>query len=480
MPADNNVGPYRILRLINRGGQGSVYLGYDRRLRRRVAIKIHSLPAQRTARRRLLSEARLVAAIHSSKVVQVHDLIESREHLALVMEYVPGCDLEEFLAVQRPSLASVLTIGADIAGALAAARAQHIVHGDLKAGNVLISDAGRAKLTDFGIARRSAGTRSRQLTAGSHSALSPEQYHGLALDVRADLFALGCLLYRMLTGVQPFFRGGGLDIGLLLECSPRPVRELVANELELPPALEELVNELLQKDPQDRPENTLRVRQVLRNLSRDIPLAACDSLLQQARPCFRRESPEDIPPLVPPDLGRDGRSRLTANGIGETPFAYRLARLGWSSRIAVGLLAAVLLGIPLALVLQAGQTRVHIERPTLVVATDRDLPREISSRWLAGEVEAALAEQLGDVRISGPLGSRRDNTLLVGIDPESEQPAPAEQVQIDLRCFDGLCVFAVAREHAGARVNQQAMLFPDMPIARWRDIIRSTTLALYD
>ncbi len=90
MAVDNRVGPYRILRLINRGGQGSVYLGYDKRLHRRVAIKIYRLPARRAARKSLLREAQLIASIQSPKVVQIHDVIESSEHLALVMEYVPG------------------------------------------------------------------------------------------------------------------------------------------------------------------------------------------------------------------------------------------------------------------------------------------------------------------------------------------------------------------------------------------------------
>lgn len=126
---DNFVGPYRILRLIKQGGQGSVYLGYDKRLHRRVAIR-YSLPSTRAARRQLLREARTVASIQSHKVVQIHDVIESSTHLAMVMEYVPGCSLEDFLTAV-PSLASVLTVGTDVAGALALARQNHIVHGDV-------------------------------------------------------------------------------------------------------------------------------------------------------------------------------------------------------------------------------------------------------------------------------------------------------------------------------------------------------------
>ena len=128
MVGDARVGPYRIIRLVNRGGQGSVYLGYDKRLQRRVAIKVYPLPVQRNSRRQLLKEARVVASLDSPRIVQIYDVIESQEHIAMVMEYVPGCDLEEFLTAVRPSLASILVIAGDLAAALSVARQQQIVH----------------------------------------------------------------------------------------------------------------------------------------------------------------------------------------------------------------------------------------------------------------------------------------------------------------------------------------------------------------
>ena len=98
----DHVGPYRILRHLKKGGQGNVFLGYDARLHRKVAIKIYRLPPSRAGRRLLLKEARLVADIQSPRVVAIHDVIESDEHLALVMEYVAGCTLEEFLNDTHP------------------------------------------------------------------------------------------------------------------------------------------------------------------------------------------------------------------------------------------------------------------------------------------------------------------------------------------------------------------------------------------
>jgi serine/threonine protein kinase len=476
---DNYVGPYRILRLINRGGQGSVYLGYDKRLHRKVAIKIYTMPSQRVARKRLLREAQLVAGIDSVKVVRIHDVIESRAHLALVMEYVPGCDLEEFLGAVRPSLASVLTIGADIAGALAVAGQRHIVHGDLKPGNILITESGRAKLSDFGISRNKGETPSRQWAAGSLSALSPEQFLGQPLDERTDLFSLGILLYRMLAGEHPFFREGVLEPHLLLSGSPRPLEELAPPEMALPTPLADLVSELLHKDPQCRPVNTRRVRQVLRAVSRDIPLAASNSLSHEARPCFRLESAEDIPPLVPADLGRAGRSRLAPGNSISARLRYRLAGFSRFAQCAMVVGVVAVAGVPLVTALTGGQTPVRFAEPTFTLSTSAYLPAEVSRRWLLHEVKSTLAEQLGPLRVIGEVGAPTPTTLNSPSVKREKLPEPEEEFQIALRCTVDLCVFELSRVHDEARYNRQGLLFPDSSLAQWRDVVRSTTQALY-
>ena len=473
MAGDTMVGPYRILRLINRGGQGSVYLGYDKRLQRRVAIKIYPLPEGRDARRNLLREAQLVASIHSPKVVQIHDVIESSDHLALVMEYVPGCDLNEFLASVRPSLASVLTIGADIAGALSAARQQHSVHGDLKAANVLIAANGRAKLTDFGIARCPA---SGKAVSGSLSALSPEQFLEKPVDERSDLFALGCLLYRMLGGIHPFMREGELDVKMLLEGAPQPLEELVPADAQLPGELVALVTALLQKNPQDRPTNPRVVRQVLRQVARTVPLAATNSLLAEAQACFRPESADDIPPAVPAGLGREGRSRLS--GVGDSRVSLLGRQPAW--RLAAGVAALVLVaGLGISLGLSPAETRIHIDAPVVRLAREVQLPRDVSGHWLVEEVTRAVSERLGPLRVTGPVGATPVTTLYADPTMRELQALPAEEMQLDLRCQQLLCVFAVSRTAQGQQANRQAVLFPDMSLEQWREIVRSTTLALY-
>jgi eukaryotic-like serine/threonine-protein kinase len=476
---DNFVGPYRILRLINQGGQGSVYLGYDKRLHRRVAIKIYRLPATRAARKQLLREARLVASIHSPKVVQIHDVIESGAHLAMVMEYVSGCSLEDFLAKVRPSLASVLTIGADVAGALALARQNHIVHGDVKAANVLITETGRAKLTDFGISRSTADGRSSRWAAGSLSALSPEQFLGKPLDERADLFALGVLLYRMLCGEQPFFTKGQLDPRLLLERSPKPMADIVSGDVELPDPLVNIIAALLEKDPQHRPPNTRRVRQVFRAVLRSLPMSAGNSLLREARPCFRPEAPEDIPPLIPEGLGQQGRSALLPSGTKAAQFWHRLKTLRWPARSALAITLVLLAGVPVVIALRNTVTPVRFIAPQITLSKDSILRGGLSREWLVLQVRQALVEQLENIRIVGPLGAFPRTVFYSGGEPRNWNEAPELSIEISLRCVESVCVFSVSREQAGDRFKRQGVLLAQMSVQDWRDIVHDTTLELY-
>ncbi|MCB1689849.1 MAG: serine/threonine protein kinase [Halioglobus sp.] len=476
---DSFVGPYRILRLIKEGGQGSVYLGYDKRLHRRVAIKIYRLPSTRPARKQLLREAQIVAGIQSPKVVQIHDVIESGTHLAMVMEYVPGCSLEDFLIAVRPSLASVLTVGADIAGALALARQNRIVHGDLKAGNVLIAENGRAKLTDFGISRTTAEGPSSRWAAGSLTAVSPEQFLGNALDERADLFALGALLYRMLCGEQPFFRDGVLNPELLLHRPHTPLAEIVTGDVELPDPLVGIIDTLLEKNPRDRPANTRRVRQVLREVLRSLPMSATRSLLREAQPCFRPESPQDIPPLIPRDLGQQGRSALVPSGTRWTRFRHRIKTLRWPARTALALLLVAMIALPIANVLRNTVMPVHFEKPQTSFIGDMSFPRGVSRDWIVEQVRDALVMQLGNIRVVGTVGAFPITKIYSRGEPENWNEAPGVDIVMALHCTGNLCVFTISREQAGERFSAQGVVLATMSVEEWRDTVRNTTLALY-
>tara|TARA_R110002110_G_scaffold91264_2_gene237567 strand:- start:187904 stop:189292 length:1389 start_codon:yes stop_codon:yes gene_type:complete len=461
------------VRLINRGGQGSVFLGYDKRQHRPVAIKIYPFPALRSARNRLREEARLVAGLKSPKIVPVLDVIESRKHLALVAQYIPGCDLEEYLSQTRPCLSSVLSIATDIAGALAIARQSQVVHGDVKARNILINQSGRALLTDFGIARGH-GEAARP---GSKSAQSPEHYLGQALDVRSDLFALGCLMYRMLGGVRPFYRDACLDHESMLRANPQPLQELIPPEEVVPAELVALVHDMMQRDPQARPRNTHRVRQVLQRSVEGIPLALGNTVLREARPFFRHEDPEDIPPLVPPELADRARSSLPP--AGGFSLLQRLLRLDGRSRLGLLALLVSLLVVLVWMSQQQQPIRVFISAPVIEVTPGAPVPEQLSKKWLVQLVADTVREKQGTVHFVGPIGATPNTVHYAAGAAGSVNRVPRDSLALDLRCTDATCVLVVSRERDGLRNTRSAVLLPDMRADDWQRVVRDTTASLY-
>ncbi|MFN7962583.1 MAG: protein kinase [Thermoanaerobaculia bacterium] len=266
-----HLGPYALGAEIGSGGMGKVYRAYDTRLERWVAIKeIHDeTSGDRLAQERLRREARAAARLSHPAVVQIHDILEGADGLAIVMELVEGEPLAAWLREAERPVAARLALAKEIASGLAAAHEAGIIHRDLKAENVLVTDEGHAKVLDFGLAKK-AGKESleSQLTGhhvlvGTIRSMSPEQALGGELDSRSDLFALGVLLYEMFGGASPFAAESSVET-LTRICTARqePLAELVP---ELPIGLSELVDRLLEKDREQRPASA---REVVAELSR--------------------------------------------------------------------------------------------------------------------------------------------------------------------------------------------------------------------
>jgi eukaryotic-like serine/threonine-protein kinase len=462
---ESSIGPYSIQRLINQGGQGQVYLGYDRRLQRQVAIKIHPLPASRRARRRVLQEAQRVAGIHSPRVVQIYDVVQSSDYLAMVMEYVPGCDLEDFLSAASPSLASVLTVASDLAVALAASRQQGLVHGDIKAANVLVTPQGRVKLTDFGIAR-AAGEPGNKMSAGSLSAVAPEQLSGQVLDIRTDLFSLGRLLYRMLTGEHSYARAGVPDPLLLQGVESVKVPPLLLDGSEVPNELRSLVDQLLCLDPEQRPRNTHQVRRILRDVTRSLPLSSADSLLQEAGPLFRQESPADIPPQIPDQLRQRGRSSNTQGTLKR----WNWTGLPRSPMAAVLGLLLLVVAIPLVAAWRGQVNRVHIQEPQVELLAGAAPP--LSHRALAAAVRDVIAEENPAARFSGAVPDR-------AIYSSVGDRGPDEDIAIQLRCDALACLLLLRRQLGGDSHYQQVLLARQQSESYWIQQLQQATAALY-
>ena len=136
------------------------------------------------------------------------------------------------------------------------------------------------------------------------------------------------------------------------------------------------------------------------------------------------------------------------------------------------------MGLVYAASLPPAPTNVHISAPVVRVAAGAEMPAGISSRWLVEEVTGAMRERLGPLQVTGPIGATPITTLYE--DPVLREPgSPAQELHLGLRCVDLFCVFAVTRNWQGQQANQQAVLFPDMSVQQWSDIVRTTTLALF-
>jgi predicted Ser/Thr protein kinase len=249
---------YRVVRQLGAGGMGVVFEAEDTALARPVALKVMrgAGPADPTARTRFLREARAAAAVKHDHIVTIYQVGEDRGVPFIAMEFLRGLSLDEWLVRNpRPHLAHVAAIGREVAEGLAAAHAAGLVHRDVKPGNVwLEAPAGRVKILDFGLARPA--NDELQLTGhgqvvGTPAYMSPEQASGGGIDHRTDLFSLGVMVYRMCAG-EPPFRGENV-IALLTALAVDDPAPIQSKNPDVPPALAELIHELLRKDPAGRP-----------------------------------------------------------------------------------------------------------------------------------------------------------------------------------------------------------------------------------
>ena len=248
-------GRYRIVELVGVGGMGMVYRAHDEQLDLPVAVKVLRPDLAGDGRRleRFKTELVLARQVSHPHVVRIHDLGSDGDVVFLTMDFVPGRSLAELLAEEGPLAPDrAVGIARQIASALAAAHEAGVVHRDLKPGNVLVDDSGRATISDFGIARSLAGPGQTLpgTVIGTLDYLSPEQARGESVDGRTDLYALGILLYEMLTGKLPF--SGGSEAEVLAQRLTGATRDLESAGVRVPRQLAAVVRRLLQRDPARR------------------------------------------------------------------------------------------------------------------------------------------------------------------------------------------------------------------------------------
>ncbi|HET9204896.1 MAG TPA: serine/threonine-protein kinase, partial [Burkholderiaceae bacterium] len=326
---------YQITKRIGAGGVGEVFKGVDAMLKREVAIKVlrDDLASDPVFLARFRNEAQLQAKLSHPNVASVHAFLQEGDKQFMVMEYVAGISLDEFVRAGGPvPVQRALEIFRRALDGIDHAHGHGIVHRDIKPANIMLADSGQVKVMDFGIAR--AMDSQEQLTrighvAGTAKAMSPEQIRGKKADVRSDIYSLGIVLYTLLAGRAPFDHGNDVELmKAQLEQAPPPLRDLVD---ELPPKVEAAVMRALEKDPSAR-------FQTVRDFARAIDACIAGAAPAPAAPAIDRAvEPAATASRTAINPALQGVERLPAGGAmrAERP-AARAARTEGSTWIMVG------------------------------------------------------------------------------------------------------------------------------------------------
>jgi serine/threonine-protein kinase len=382
-PIPERIGKYTISEVLGRGSMGTVYKAFDPHIHRPVAIKtIHrellgDSAASDSMAARFRNEAKAVGRIAHPGVVAIYDFGEDGDVTFIAMEYVDGRTLDEILAVpQMLSESNLLAVMDQLLDALSVAHAQGVWHRDIKPANLIVTKAGQVKLTDFGIARlEDANLTQVSSMIGTPAYMAPEQFTGVGIDHRADLFACGVLLYRMLTGRRAFTGATEQVMYKILHEEPPPP-SVVTNGAR-PAAFDAIVARAIAKNPADRYPDAPAMRAALQAISRGAAAASPQATV-----------------IVP--IPRDGEQRATTSAVSPsvasptrtTPPAARDPALssgasgasgatGWDPAELQRLERALASHVgPMARVMIRDAARTHTDATSLATAVGRHIPDE--------------------------------------------------------------------------------------------------------
>ncbi len=318
---------YRIVDRLGRGGMGVVYRAIDLRLNQPVALKFLTGASTTPALvERFRNEVRLARQVTHPSVCRVYDLGEAGDQIFLSMEYIDGEDLASLLRrIGRLPEDKAIEISRRLCAGLAAAHDKGVLHRDLKPANVMLDSKGEVRLTDFGLASLDSGVEGAEARNGTPAYMAPEQLAGKEATVRSDIYSLGLVLYELFTGRRPFEANSFAELLHARQASSPPTPSSVVSNLD--PAIERVILRCLEPDPRRRPASALAVAAALPGGD---PLAA-------------------------------------ALAAGETPSPGLVASVGEGSflslRIAIPVVAAVLVAIVLHAVLSERLSALTILRP---------------------------------------------------------------------------------------------------------------------
>ena len=384
MLTQTRIGRYEVVSALGQGAMGAVYKAVDPLIERTVAIKTIGLQLSKAERaefeERFYREAKSAGRLNHANIVTIYDVGETEDIAYIAMEYVEGKSLRELLdsGVVLPT-ELIVRIAGRVANALHYAHENHVVHRDIKPANIMITSNRDVKIMDFGIAQIPTGSRTQLGTVlGSPKYMAPEQVTGQPTDGRTDIFALGVVLYEMLTGATPF-NGDNLSAIMYQVLNLDPAPPSTVNP-RVPPAFDRIVRRALAKRPEDRYRTAREFARDLKQLG-GAPAEAAHRLPARARPA---NSPTDGAAMDEPTtvLLQPGRARArpvdTATDARREKPARGRRRLVW-----VALPLAVVAGLA---VVAWGPGREHAPAPAPAPLTAAPAPAE---RVAAAPVKSA-------------------------------------------------------------------------------------------
>jgi serine/threonine protein kinase len=397
------LGHYEIIGRLGQGGMGEVYLGYERGLDRRVAIKV--LPSRFACERELVgrfqAEATAAARLIHPNIIQIYFIGEDAGHHFFAMQYVAGMSLSRLLSRRRLTVDEALAISEEILSGLAAAHKLSLVHRDIKPANILLdSEHHRALLADFGLVKSleeaARGQTATGVVMGTADYMSPEQALGQEVDCRSDLYATGVVMYQMLCGRLPFVARESSAVIYHHVHVPPPNLAETAPDVSAP--LAAFVAKLLAKSPQHRYQSASAALADLRALRAGLPLSTAEAAMARQSPACDF----DTAPFVPHSTTTDSLPRMKV-----APARTKSRRRTVLVLIA-GMAAASAIGLGSWHVWKApDRTRIHDAVGTFgvgshppVVRSFGDIPGEVNSFALSGDERTLV------------IGERSDNMIV--------------------------------------------------------------------
>jgi serine/threonine-protein kinase len=427
-PEIKQFGRYEIVSELGRGAMGVVYKARDPQIDRLVAVKTVSMWGQEPEeeeefRLRFMNEAQAAGRLHHSGIVAVFDVGESLENKDpyIVLEYVSGESLNRILAREKKlPLEAALKLAEEIADALDYAHAQGVIHRDIKPANILITEEGRAKIADFGIAKLNlAHFTLPGRVLGTPAYMAPEQLSGESSDGRSDLFSLGVILYVMVTGHSPF--QGTSATTVCFKVANREPIAASALDMTLPPQLDAVISRAMAKDPNERYQRGADFAEDLRILQQHRNVGSTTTSLTRTASTGTRSA------LTPAVMGTGTRSRPAELQVAAAGTAFQ--NFFSTARTRDLILASLVLVL---LVIVAGQSKLFVAAPRVGANGEGTVPNSSPASATDPPV-ASHPAQSDSVRPASTSGA---GSKKASVKPARASTQPVRQIVVPFSTLD--------------------------------------------